>query len=172
MRPTTRRRSFALLSGIAAATVLAGCATSAATGSDAGETTDDASTQTGTDESGTDGTADDTTDDDTTDDGAATGSTYADGTYEATGGYTSPGGPETVAVSLTLADGVVTAVEVTPEATNATSRQYQTQFASGIADEVVGVAIDDLDVTTVSGSSLTSGGFMDAVAQISADAAA
>lgn len=164
MRPTTRRRSFALLSGIAAATVLAGCATSAATGTDAGATTDgDASTRTGADGSGTDGT---------TDGDAATGSTYVDGTYDATGGYTSPGGSETVAVSLTLADGVVTAVEVTPEATNATSRQYQTQFASGIADEVVGVAIDDLDVTTVSGSSLTSGGFMDAVAQISADAAA
>ncbi|GAA4624603.1 FMN-binding protein [Cellulomonas oligotrophica] len=170
MRPTTRRRSFALLSGIAAATVLAGCATSAATETDAG--TDDSSTQTATDEAGTDDTADGTAEDTADDDAAATGSAYTDGTYDATGSYTSPGGPETVAVSLTLADGVVTAVEVTPEATNATSRQYQTQFASGIADEVVGVAIDDLDVTTVSGSSLTSGGFMDAVAQISADAAA
>lgn len=170
MRPTTRRRSFALLSGIAAATVLAGCATSSAT--ETGSGTDDGSTQTGTDEAGIDDTAAGTADGTADDDAAATGSTYTDGTYKATGGYTSPGGPETVAVSLTLADGVVTAVEVTPEATNATSRQYQTQFASGIADEVVGVAIDDLDVTTVSGSSLTSGGFMDAVAQISADAAA
>lgn len=66
---------------------------------------------------------------------------------------------------------MVTAVEVTPQADNATAKQYQTKFASGIADQVVGVPLDDLDVGAVSGSSLTGEGFMAAVEQIAADAA-
>ncbi len=107
----------------------------------------------------------------TTTDSGGSGS-YADGTYEAEGSYTSPGGQESISVSLTLAGGVVTEVTVTPEATSGNAAQYQKAFASGIADEVVGVDIDDLSVDKVSGSSLTSGGFNDAVETIKADAAA
>lgn len=97
---------------------------------------------------------------------------YADGTYEADGSYTSPGGNESVGVELTLESGVVTAVTVTPESENPTGQEYQTRFASGISGEVVGKSLDELDVTKVSGSSLTSGGFNDAVETIKADAAA
>ncbi len=107
-------------------------------------------------------------------DGASTGEAsgdYADGSYEASGSYTNPGGTSSVAVELTLAGGVVEDVTVTPEASG-TSRQYQEQFAGGIADEVVGVSIDDLDVSRVAGSSLTSQGFNEAVEQIKADASA
>lgn len=107
----------------------------------------------------------------TTDSGATT-STYADGTYDAEGSYTSPGGNEHVGVSITLENDVVTAVTVTPESENPTGTQYQTKFASGIAAVVVGKDIDELDVSKVSGSSLTSGGFNDAVETIKADAAA
>ena len=42
----------------------------------------------------------------------------------------------------------------------------------GIADEVVGVALDDLNVSRVAGSSLTSGGFNQAVESIKEQAAA
>ncbi|MBL0888913.1 hypothetical protein [Myceligenerans indicum] len=63
---------------------------------------------------------------------------------------------------MTIADGVVTAVTVTPEADNPASAQYQKQFASGISAEVVGVALDELDVDKVAGSSLTSDDFDDA----------
>lgn len=103
--------------------------------------------------------------------GAASGS-YKDGAYQAEGSYTSPGGNEKVGVSLTLAGGVVTAVTVTPESENPTGQQYQGRFADGISGEVVGKQLDELKVSKVSGSSLTSGGFNDAVDAIKADATA
>ena len=69
-------------------------------------------------------------------------------------------------------DGVVTDVTVTPESENLTGQQYQSRFAGGIAGEVVGKQLDELKVSKVSGSSLTSGGFNDAVETIKADATA
>ena len=104
-------------------------------------------------------------------DSGSSGGDYADGTYSADGSYQSPGGEESVSVSITLDDDVVTAVTVTPHATSGNSKQYQTQFASGIAGEVVGKDIAELDVSRVAGSSLTSGGFNEALEQIKADAA-
>lgn len=110
-------------------------------------------------------TADGTTD--------ASDSGYTDGTYTADGTYTSPGGTETISVTLTLADGVVTDVAVDNSATtNPNSLRYQGEFISGIAAEVVGVPIDEIDVDRVGGSSLTSEGFDAAVATIRAEAAA
>ena len=97
---------------------------------------------------------------------------YADGDYEAEGSYSNPGGESTVKVALTISDGTISKVDVTPEATNGTSKQYQTQFAGGIADEVVGKSLDDLDVSKVAGSSLTATGFNDAIDQIKAEASA
>lgn len=97
---------------------------------------------------------------------------YADGTYTAEGSYQTPESVETVSVTLTLADGVVTDVEVTGDPQARESQQYQAQFIGGIADEVVGVAVDDLNVSRVSGSSLTSGGFNQAVESIKEQAAA
>lgn len=97
---------------------------------------------------------------------------YAAGTYEGSGSYSNPGGTSSVSVSITLADGgEITDVEVTPEASG-TSLQYQEKFAGGIADEIVGKSIDDIDVSKVSGSSLTSGGFNEAVDQIKSEAQA
>jgi uncharacterized protein with FMN-binding domain len=95
---------------------------------------------------------------------------FNDGTYEVTGGYQSPNGPETVVVSLSVVDGVVTQATVTPQATNSTSTRYQGQFAGGIAEEVVGVPLAELDVTRVAGSSLTGRGFNEALEQIRAQA--
>ncbi|WP_210493179.1 hypothetical protein [Patulibacter sp. SYSU D01012] len=100
------------------------------------------------------------------------GSTYRDGTYSADGGYRSPNGDETIGVKLTLQGGKVTAVDVTPHATNPNSKRYQGEFAGGISGEVVGRSLDDLQVSKVAGSSLTSGGFNAAVAKIKSDAAA
>ncbi|WP_210508630.1 hypothetical protein [Naasia sp. SYSU D00057] len=151
--PTIRSSRTALLSlaGLGLIGALAGCsgnavAEGADTGTDAGS---GSSADTGT---GGDGT-------------------YADGTYEADGSYTSPGGQESVGVSITLEDDVVTAVTVTPHATSGNAKQFQTQFAGAIAGEVVGKDIDSLEVSRVAGSSLTSGGFNDALEAIKADAA-
>jgi major membrane immunogen (membrane-anchored lipoprotein) len=104
---------------------------------------------------------------------ASTGSSaYADGTYEADGTYQSPAGEESVGVSLTLADGKVTAVTVTPKATDSNSVRFQGEFQDGISSEVVGKGLDELEVSKVSGSSLTSGGFNAAVETIKAEAQA
>ena len=62
--------------------------------------------------------------------------------------------------------------EVTPHATGGNSAQFQGQFASGIASEVVGVALEDVNVSRVAGSSLTSGGFNAAIDTIQAEAQA
>ena len=79
--------------------------------------------------------------------------------------------PETISVTLTLADGVVEGVEVTGDPQARETVQYQGQFIDGIAAVVTGVPIDELKVDRVAGSSLTSGGFNQAVEEIKAQAA-
>lgn len=59
---------------------------------------------------------------------------------------------------------------MSPLATDPTSRGFQQQFADGISAEIVGRDIDTLSVSRVGGSSLTSGGFHDALEQIKAEA--
>jgi len=143
MATTTTPRLLALgFAGLGLTAALAGC-TAAPT---------DAGTDTGTD-------AD-----------ADTSAEYTDGSYSAEGDYTSPAGPSKVTVEVTLADDVVTAVTVTPLATDPTSKGFQTQFADGIAAVVEGQDIDTLSVSRVGGSSLTSGGFSDAIEKIKAEA--
>jgi uncharacterized protein with FMN-binding domain len=100
----------------------------------------------------------------------ATSASYKDGTYTEDGKYVSPGGPQSVTVKLTLAGGKVTAVTVTGHATDPTAKSYQAQFVDGISAEVVGKNIDSLKVSRVAGSSLTSGGFNEALTAIKADA--
>lgn len=102
---------------------------------------------------------------------AATG-TLKDGTYTETGRYQSPAGNDSIKVTLTLTNSVVTNLKVTPNATNPTAKQYQGDFVSGINALVVGKKIDSLKISQVSGSSLTSTGFNAAIAQIKSDATA
>ncbi len=104
---------------------------------------------------------------------AATTSTYADGSYTADGTYVDGGGvSETISVTISLEGDVVTDVEVTGDAASPQSRQYQEAFIGGISDEVVGKEIDALSVSKVAGSSLTSGGFNDALETIKSEAQA
>lgn len=102
--------------------------------------------------------------------GSSASNHYADGTYTATGDYVSPGGRQSVEVTLTLTGGIVTDAEVTPAAQDPRSLGFQEKFASGIADVVIGVPLDELDVDKVAGSSLTSQGFADAAAAIRSEA--
>lgn len=96
---------------------------------------------------------------------------YGAGLYAGNGTYTSPNGRENIVVFVTLAEGgVVTDVSVTPGANNPTVAFYQGEFAEGIAAEAVGRHLDELNVTRVAGSSLTSGGFQEALEQIRSDA--
>ncbi len=93
---------------------------------------------------------------------------YEDGTYDATADYQSPNGTETIKVTLTLESDVVTDVEVEGKSVDPSPEveQHQAEFEDGIAGEVVGKNIDELDVHRVGGSSLTSSGFNEAVEQI------
>ncbi|AQY02199.1 uncharacterized protein with FMN-binding domain [Microbacterium foliorum] len=150
--PTSVRKGAAL-AGVAGLLVLAGCSGTA----DA----EDQSTDTGTD-----------TSTESTDSGAAAGGDYTDGTYTADGSYQTPETVETISVTLTVADGLVTDVEVTGDPQARESEQYQGEFIGGIADEVVGKSLDDIEVSRVAGSSLTSGGFNEAVESIKEQAAA
>ena len=151
-------RVGAVAASVVGVALLAGCAGAAATESDTTDTSSDTST-TETIDSST-----------TTDSGE---SDYADGTYTAEGSYSPQAGTiETISVTLTLEDDVITAVEVTGDPQARESEQYQSEFIGGIADVVVGVDIDEISVSKVAGSSLTSGGFNDAVETIKSEAAA
>ena len=93
---------------------------------------------------------------------------YADGTYNATGQY--GGLPSSIRVSVTLVDDVITAVTVTPQATDPTSLDYQTRFAQAVPALVVGRNIDEVNLSKVAGSSGTPEGFNAAIQQIKAEA--
>lgn len=149
MRLSVRKSVFAGIAGMSLIGTVAGCAPSAT------ESTPAASSAAPT------GTASSL---------ASSGSGYKDGTYSADGTYVSPNGTETVGVELTLASGTVSAVTITEHPSNPNTRKFQGEFAGGIADQVVGKNIDDLKVSKVAGSSLTSGGFNQAVEKIKSEA--
>ncbi|WP_311208621.1 MULTISPECIES: FMN-binding protein [unclassified Aeromicrobium] len=153
---TLRRHQKALLALTATSTLLLTAACGSDADSDAGSSSSSSATSEATDDSGSSEASGD----------------YTAGTYEASGSYSNPAGTSEVDVEITLGDGgVIDDVTVTPKASG-TSKQYQDKFAGGIADEVVGKNIDDIDVSKVAGSSLTSGGFNEAVDQIKSEAQA
>jgi uncharacterized protein with FMN-binding domain len=106
------------------------------------------------------------------DGGSNVDESYTDGSYTADGSYQAPSGTESITVELTLANDTITEITVTPHATDPTASGMQSSFAGGISDQVVGQDIDQLNVTRVSGSSLTSGGFAIAIAAIKEQALA
>ena len=146
MRPSVRKSVYAGVAGLSLAGAVAGCAPSAGSSTAATTPSTGASTT------------------------AAAGAEYKDGTYSADGTYVSPNGTETVGVQLTLAAGTVTDVQITQHPSNPNTRKFQGEFAGGIAAQVVGRNIDELNVSKVAGSSLTSGGFNKALEQIKSEA--
>lgn len=153
MRARTRRNTGAALAGIAVISGLAACST------DTSASTDDATADSGSTQDAGSGSD------------AASTATYADGEYTAEGDYTTPGGQESVTVTVTLADNVVTALEVEGSGGSPNTQRYQGEFIDNIEGEVVGKNIDDLAVSKVAGSSLTSEGFNSAIETIKSDAA-
>lgn len=90
----------------------------------------------------------------------------SDGTYEATGNYTSPGGPEEIEVEVVVKDGVITEANVTPQATRPNSVKFQNIFKDNFKSQVIGKKITEVKLDKVSGSSLTPKGFNDAIEKI------
>jgi uncharacterized protein with FMN-binding domain len=99
-----------------------------------------------------------------------TSATYKDGSYTAVGNYLSPGGAETIGVTLTLKNGLITDAAMEVQANRSESRQYQEVVAANFKPLVIGKKIDDVKLSKVSGSSLTPKGFNDAVVKIKTQA--
>ena len=97
-------------------------------------------------------------------------SRYKNGTYSLTTSYESPAGAENMGVSITLKNDIVVDSSFTPMANDGRSSRYQQGFASGYKSYVVGKNIDSINLDAVSGASLTSAGFNDALLQIKAKA--
>ncbi|MCB8902062.1 MULTISPECIES: hypothetical protein [unclassified Streptomyces] len=93
---------------------------------------------------------------------------YRDGTYSADGVY---GNNSRITVSLTLSDGVVGDLSVTPHATNPTSRDYQQDFADAAPAAVNGKPIDEVELDLLAGASGTTEGFNSAIDLIQDQAA-
>ena len=98
--------------------------------------------------------------------GETTVSTYEDGEHTATGSFSTPSGTESVTVTVTLENDIVTAVQADGSATGGNSAQYQEQFLENYESEVVGKDLDEVELDRVAGSSLTSNGFNAAIETI------
>lgn len=147
LRPLTARPVTALVLGLGVVGALAGCSTTADTGSGSSGSGSDSGSGTS---------------------GSTSFGDYKDGSYAGSGDYQTPDSSNvSIDVKLTLKDDLVTDIEVLPNATSGNAKQYQDQFASGIKDVSVGKHLEELsDVTRVAGSSLTHLGFRKAVEQI------
>lgn len=95
---------------------------------------------------------------------------YKDGSYTATGMYSSPAGQEEVEITLTVSNDTVTAAKFVGKASNPGSVKNQELFDKGFKQLVVGKPIDSINLTVVNGSSLTPKGFMDALLKIKSEA--
>ncbi|WP_084815923.1 hypothetical protein [Frondihabitans sp. Leaf304] len=161
MAPRTRA-ALLTMTGLSAIGVLAGCASTGTADAGSGTAGSAPAATTTTPAAGSGATS-----------GTATTSgAYKDGSYTEQGTYSSPGGKEVISVNLVIASDAVKAVTVKTVKADPTATQYQNKFIGGIGDAVVGKKIDDLNVTNVAGSSLTSQGFADALGKIKTDAKA
>jgi len=99
-------------------------------------------------------------------DNTSSTSMYKDGSYTATGSYSSPGGVEAITISVMLKDGAITDTSAQEGAIDREGSEFQSDFIAGYKRLVVGKKIDSVRLSRVSGSSLTSQGFNDAIDQI------
>lgn len=109
---------------------------------------------------------------DTSSEAESSSESFKDGTYVATGSYLSPGGEESVDVEVTLKDDAITDATVSPHPASSTSTQYQGEFVANFKPLVIGKDISEVHLSRVAGSSLTSGGFNEALDQIKSEAKA
>lgn len=154
--------------GIVVVVLLALAATAVVVLSSKSATTDEATTTT---TSSSTSPSPSTSTSTTTNDSSST-TTYKDGTYTATGSYQTPGGTESIGVTVTLSGDMITDASVTQNASGGEAEEYQSAFAGGFKSLVVGKKIEDVSLTRVAGSSLTPNGFNNAIAAIESQAKA
>lgn len=102
--------------------------------------------------------------------GAENAEGYEDGTYEAEGFYSTPGGTDSIVLTVELENGVIVDTELEQRPTSGNAEEFQSRFASGYEELVVGRDIDEVRLSRVAGSSLTSNGFNDALEKIREEA--
>lgn len=100
----------------------------------------------------------------TSDSSAAT--TYKDGTYTAKASYRTPEGTESISVTVAVKDDAVSDVSISQSTNDREAAEYQAKFKSGYKTLVVGKQLAGLNLSNVSGSSLTPEGFNDALQEI------
>lgn len=101
-----------------------------------------------------------------------TSGSYKDGVYGASASYDSPGGVQDISISITLQDGKIVDTSATNGANDREAREFQNEFIAGYKKLIVGKSVDEVRLSRVSGSSLTSQGFNAALEDIKNDAEA
>lgn len=97
---------------------------------------------------------------------------YADGTYETVIKYEVPYGyVESMDVSATIKNGIVTDTKVAFEIVNPVSNGYVDSFERYYKDEVIGQTVDDISLSRIGGASLTNVAFDAALQNIKSQAA-
>ena len=103
----------------------------------------------------------------------AASSGYKDGTYSATTQYSGPRGySNSIGVSVTVKDGIVTAVKTTQNYSDRESGMYIDSFENALRSAVVGKSLDGLQLNRIGGATLTTVAFDDAIASIQSEAKA
>jgi len=95
---------------------------------------------------------------------------YKNGTYSASGNYFTEGGPETIGVTVTVKDDVITAGSIQNQAKHGTSQEYQNLIVGSFNGFVTGKKLSDINPMRVSGSSLTTIGLNAALSKIQSQA--
>lgn len=86
--------------------------------------------------------------------------------YSATVGYDPEGRNESIDVSLTLDNFIITELSSTHSMNDGKSRRYQMEFESAIQPLVIGKDINTLNLSKVAGASFTTDAFMQAIQKI------
>jgi len=99
-------------------------------------------------------------------------SAYKDGTYAATISYATPGGIESIDATVTIKNGVITDSQLVTSGKTDHAEEHQALFASEYKSLIVGKQVSAVSTVRVSGASLTSNAFDDALDKIKQDAKA
>lgn len=91
---------------------------------------------------------------------------YNDGTYSVTADYYTPEDTDTIKVTMAVQNGVITDVDSTTTTSSRESRQYDSSFLNSYKSYVIGKSLKDLNLNRVSGASLTTEGFNNALDMI------
>jgi uncharacterized protein with FMN-binding domain len=83
--------------------------------------------------------------------------------YSANVSYDVPENNETLALTISISNGLVTDVNVSQSKTGRKSANYQTNFEKSYKQFVIGKQLKDINLSRVGGASITTNAFMEAI---------